>query len=130
MIFAFLGLKQIAMKIAKCPAILVCYAPCYRDWPKYRKLLKNACLRFIRATADPSLPTRARGQRSEQISGKLKFLIRYLGQSRREYVWFFLTTLPLPLLSRLKEGVSIPFHLPLFQKGKRSTNLVTESLYE
>ena len=37
-----------------------------RDWPKYSTLLKNAHLRFIRATSDPSLPTRARGQSSEK----------------------------------------------------------------
>lgn len=117
----------LATKVAKKVAKQFCYLHCYRDWPKYWELLKNACFRILRATADHPLPTRAGGQRSEELYSKLKFLIKYLGQSRRE-CWFFIeenNSSPTPSL-QLKEGVSIPIHLPLFQKVTGSFTLITE----
>lgn len=80
--------KRIEPRIGKSIEIPFPYSWLGRDWPKYRELLKNACFRFLRATADHPLPTRAGGQRSEELYSKLKFLIKYLGQSRRE-CWFF-----------------------------------------
>ena len=97
-----------------------------RDWPKYPELLKNVYLQFIRATADHPLPTRLGGQQSEQISSRLKSLIRYLGQSRKK-LYFLLrnNSSPTPSL-QLKEGVSIPYQLPLYQKGKRTLTAMKE----
>lgn len=121
--------STIATEVAKKVAKWFCYLQCYRDWPKYSELLKNACLRFLRATADHPLPTRAGGQQSEELYSRLNFLIKYLGQSLRE-CWFFIkgnNSSPTPSL-QLKEGVSIPFHLPLFQKGMSLFILTMESL--
>ncbi len=119
--------KRIEPRVEKLIEIPFPYSWLGRDWPKYRELLKNACFRILRATADHPLPTRAGGQRSEELYSKLKFLIKYLGQSRRE-CWLFIkenNSSPTPAL-QLKEGVSIPIHLPLFQKGKGSFILITE----
>ena len=119
--------KRIEPRVEKLIEIPFPYSWLGRDWPKYRELLKNACFRILRATADHPLPTRAGGQRSEELYSKLKFLIKYSGQSRRE-CWFFIeenNSSPTPSL-QLKEGVSIPIHLPLFQKGKGPFILITE----
>ena len=112
-------LHGLAMKVAKKVAKQFCYLHCYRDWPKYRELLKNACFRILRATADHPLPTRAGGQRSEELYSKLKFLIKYLGQSRRE-CWVFYRReqlIPYPFSPTERRGL-YPHPSSPFSKGE------------
>lgn len=100
--------QQIATQIAKWIAIPHCYPRCYRDWPKYLKSLKYAGFRFLRTSADPSLPTRARGQHSEQIYNKLKILINIranLGGSVCLFFYFIVSILkPYPFFASSKNG--------------------------
>ncbi len=123
---------NIAKTIAKLIAKLFCYVRCYSETAKYLNIL-NIARRFgAKKSADPSLPTRERGQHffSHQ-SGSLKSM----NISNRNYFYlniliFFLGQLiPHPFSPKLKEGASIP-PLPPFPMEAITQLETTESFYE